>query len=254
VAGVNHLYANFLDQQVRVQQSGGNLYYCQQPQAGGTGERIRTPNFDGSILPSESQPADNPGPPSSVDGIAQIQTWLAGKVNLVIGTRFAGQHKNPKVYIIQNGKDMDANHHEPLVVAVWCEAKMFAEGPGGHVVIIAERRDGPQGKTSRSEYKLLNSWGFDRNGWVSADALASAMCYTDPQHDESVPPHRALEKDALPPPSPNQYARAGDFILGAPNPYDEGECLFNQFEFVSSAGRSGALGWNSQRFRKIIQE
>jgi hypothetical protein len=91
----------------------------------------------------------------------------------------------------------------------------------GHVVVLAERRDMKQGtgRTSNHEYKLLNSWGTDndgkiRNGWVSADAAASAMNYTDPAHDESVEPHRGLSPDALPLPGDNEYARGDDGLKG----------------------------------------
>ncbi len=226
IAGLNHIYANFYDQQSLTPR--GSMYYSQErqnPRTGDTGERLRTPNFTGTALPDERQPESSPGPTATFDGIAYIEECLSqGKSNLVGGKIMSDGWRDPKIYVVLDGKDLDAawdaNGGGPVVIGVDCRANMFgykSDRFAGHVVVLSERRDMTQGsgRTSNHEYRLLNSWGLDnnggvRNGWVSADAVASAMNYTDSAHDQSVEPHRALTKDALPQPSENDYARGDD--------------------------------------------
>ena len=211
VAGLNHLYANFFDQQVR-SASGQPLFYLQELpnlQRGDTGERVRTPTFSGSALPDDRSPDCSPGPTATFDGIAYIEECLSqGTANLVGGRALAHMWKDPKIFVVGSGAELDAvwerNQSQPVVMGVDCRANMFGAKSNhfaGHVVVLSERRDMRQGRgrTSNREYKLLNSWGADndgkvRNGWVSADAAASAMNYTDAAHDESVEPHRALTR------------------------------------------------------------
>lgn len=227
VAGLNHLYANWVNQQVDWDNK-GKLFYAQQDQnlrANDTGERIRTPAFSGAPLPSPGDPGhpwDSPGLASFPPGMAFLQNSLSGGkcAHLVIGQTRAHENTPKLVKVVASGRELDAVWDEvggPVIIAVNCAAKMFQpSGPGGHVVVLSERRQGPGGgRTSQNEYRLLNSWGPDtdgkpRNGWVGADSVVSAMNYTDAAHDESVPPHRALSKDALPIGGPNKFARGND--------------------------------------------
>ena len=239
-AGLNHIYANFYDQQV--QAPGGRVYYSQEKQnlrRGDTGERLRSPTFSGSALPDDRQPDCSPGPTATFDGIAYIEECLSqGKANLVGGSVLARLWKDPKIYVISNGKDLDAawdsNSGGPLIIGVDCRANMFGDKGSrfaGHVVVLSERREMNQGNASSNrEYRLLNSWGLDndgrvRNGWVSADAVASAMNYTDAAHDQSVEPQRALEKDALPQPGDNEYAHGDDGLKAGLDEWGRGLTL-----------------------------
>ncbi len=225
VAGMNHIYANLLLQKVPAPQ--GNLCYLQEPpeRQGDSGERIRYPDFRGQFYPSAQRPATNPGMVATFDGIACIEKYLSGgKANLVGGAVLRSQWRDPAIYVVANGHDLDAawdtNGNQPVIMGVDCRANMFG-CPGdrfeGHVVVLSERRqkrDGP-GRTSNYEYRLLNSWGRDqdgrlRNGWVSGDAAASAMNFTDRAHDESVNPHKALDPDELPMPGVNELAHGDD--------------------------------------------
>jgi hypothetical protein len=225
LAGMNHLYVNFYLQQQPAPQ--GNFCYLQEPQHGDCGERIRFPDFRGHLFPSEARPNDGPGSCAHFDPIATVSKFMGnGKSHLAGGAVLhdRGQWRDPTIYVVGNGHDLDvaweSNNNQPFIIGVDCRANLFGI-PGddfmGHVVVLSDRRqkrDGP-GRTSNYEFRLLNSWGHDsdgrlRNGWVSADAVASAMNFTDRAHDESVNPHRALDPDELPLPGPNEYARGND--------------------------------------------
>ncbi|HEY9759090.1 MAG TPA: DUF4384 domain-containing protein [Oculatellaceae cyanobacterium] len=234
VAGLNHLYVNFFDQQIPFH--GNRVYYTQEagnPRMDDTGERLRTPSWRGGALPSDRTPDSSPGPTARFDGIACIEECLSGgKPNLVGGATLRRLWQDPKILVVSNGADLDrvweANGGTPVIMGVDCRAKMFgahSDHFAGHVVVLSERRDMAQGSgaTSNHEYRLLNSWGTDnsgrvRNGWVSADAAASAMNYTDPANDASVEPHRAFAPDALPLPSENDYAGGDDGLKGDDDP------------------------------------
>jgi hypothetical protein len=234
VAGLNHLYVNFFDQQIPFQ--GNRVYYTQEvgnPRTGDTGERLRTPTWTGAALPNDRTPEFSPGPTARFDGIAAIEECLSGgQPNLVGGSTLHRLWHDPKILVVSNGADLDhvweANGSTPLIMGVDCRAKMFglhASGFAGHVVVLSERRDMQQGSgaTSNHEYRLLNSWGTDnngrvRNGWVSADAAASAMNFSDPEHDVSVEPHRAFAPDSLPLPTANDFARGDDGLKGNADP------------------------------------
>jgi hypothetical protein len=235
VAGLNHMYANWCDQQLDAASfyrpaPQGKLYYSQEVQDlrhDDTGERVRASSFQGEAMPDPGRPDCSPGPTASIPGITFIEQSLSnGKPNFAIGKINAPQGLPQELrrdYLVANGHDLDAawdaNKGEPLIIAVECQSRMFQpSGPGGHVVVLSERRDmpaGQNGRTSNHEYRLLNSWGNDdngqpRNGWVSADAAASAMNYTNDANDESMPPHRGLEVDSLPAGTSNAFARGDD--------------------------------------------
>lgn len=232
VAGLNHLYANDVNQRL------ANCYYTQSMpstwagQTIGNGEKMHINKFTGPEFGS-----DSPGLAASVDGIAFMEESLSGRPFLVVGQEMAKMNpfQNQNVPIITTGEDLDKAWDnfggQPLIVALNAYSRMFLSKAdldrlhadnqiiGGHVVVISERRDRKEGKgkTSQHEYKLLNSWGSDdtgapRNGWVGADELASAMNYlAEPgQPDLSRPPTRNLAPDALPEPGKNRLARGND--------------------------------------------
>jgi len=253
VAALNHMYANWVNQQVNWQNV-GMLFYLQELQnlrQGDTGERIRLPNFSGQIVPDPNNPGrpwSSPAVASYPMGMASLEESLSGGKSsyLAVGSRWRNQ--SPKdVHIVETGHDLDAawegNNGEPLIIAVDCAARLFQPaGPGGHVVVLSDRRDTRHGPTlsSHYDYRLLNSWGNDtngkpRNGWVNGDAVVSAMNYTDPAHDQSVPPERLLDPDALPVPGENQFARGDDgFILDSAS-----SKALNMFRWVGSQSAPG---------------
>jgi hypothetical protein len=232
VAGLNHLYANDVNQRL------ASCYYTQSMpstwagQTIGNGEKMHINKFTGPEFGS-----DSPGLAASVDGIAFMEESLSGRPFLIVGQEMAKMNpfQNQNVPIIATGEDIDKAWDnfggKPLIVALNALSRMFYSDAelkqlhadnqivGGHVVVISERRDRKEGKgkTSQHEYKLLNSWGCDdtgapRNGWVGADELASAMNYlAEPgQPDLSRPPTRNLSPDALPEPGKNRFARGND--------------------------------------------
>jgi hypothetical protein len=247
VAGMNHLYANLYNQQITYDNQ--HLFYRQEPRerGGDSGERVHYTSFDGHLYPSDSRPCYSPGLVATFDGMADIATIVGGNPHLIGGATISSSWKNPRIYKCATGHDLDVawedNKNQPIIMGVDCRANMFgfeSDHFAGHVVVLSERRqkrDGP-GRTSNYEYRLLNSWGRDndgrlRNGWVSADAAASAMNYIDKAHDESVNPHKALNPDELPIPGANIYAR-GDDGLTADTPersltadsFNDGQRLF----------------------------
>jgi hypothetical protein len=264
IAALNHMYANYVMQQVRAPQGAGSFCYLQETpgRSSDTGERLTYPDFkSGQYYPSAQQPEDDPGTAASFDGMAYIEKSLSGgKANLLGGQPFRQSWQDPAIYLVVTGHDLDAawdaNGKGPLIIGVDCRASMFGSGTGdrieGHVVVLSERRqkrDGP-GRTSNYEYRLLNSWGRDndgrlRNGWVSGDAAASAMNYIDKAHDESTNPHKALDPDELPIPGFNELAHGNDGLkldldrsLGIPLYEEDGSRMF-KFKSGGSRGSGG---------------
>ncbi|MCA9804497.1 MAG: hypothetical protein KC777_21150 [Cyanobacteria bacterium HKST-UBA02] len=234
VAGLSHLYANNINQRL------GNCYYIQRQELFEkgfygqvpvkAGESARLNGFRGFEV------GDNPLIAATIDGIAFLEESLSGKPNMIVGKIWSedASFENERVFSAASGADIDRawadNGQIPMIVAVNANTRMFTGVPtsemrkqlrttsvpfGGHVVVISQQRKGLKGKTSSSEYLLLNSWGDDqdgsaRNGWVSSDALASAMNFVDGTgtNDESLEPkRRGLQSGTLPYPGKNIFAR-----------------------------------------------
>ncbi|HEY9678759.1 MAG TPA: hypothetical protein V6C76_12170 [Drouetiella sp.] len=235
VAGLSHLYANDVNQRL------ANCFYTQGPksfwgnQVQSDGEKVHINKFTGPEFGG-----DNPGLAATVDGIAFMEESLNGKPYLAVGSEVARMmpYQDKDVKAVATGADLDKAWDDwggqPMIVAVNAYTSMFMDDDdlrylrshdrafGGHVVIISQRRDrqSGEGKTSKHEYKLLNSWGYDdsgtpRNGWVGADELVSAMnFYGAPnQKDASRPPTRSISPDALAAPGKNPLARGNDGLL-----------------------------------------
>lgn len=232
IAGVNHLYANWCNQAIDFEKK-GSLFYVQIAQGKDSGERVRQPDFEAKNLnnPNDKNHVwDFPGFAGSPVVMGVMSHFLSGGRSsyLALGGTLKCEGLPKEIFIVETGQQLDAawvaNHEEPLIVAVKCSAKMFQpSGEGGHVVVLSERRDAEQpGKSSKYEYRLLNQWGKDndgrpRNGWVTGDAMVSAMNYTDAAHDDSLPPHKALQTDALPLPGANPFARGDDGFISNPS-------------------------------------
>ncbi len=259
IAGLNHLYANWVDQQVELPDQQGRIFYLQELQnlkTGDTGERLRIPNFAGRILGEPGNPEipwASPGFASLPPGMSSLELTLSKGKNsyLCVGTDW--KNRSPKeVHVLESGRDLDAaweaNDGEPMIIAVNCAARLFQpSGPGGHVVVLSDRRNA-QNKSGQSkyEYRLLNSWGKDtdgkpRNGWVNGDAVVSAMNFTDSAHDQSVPPERALIPGALPVASKNKFARGNDgFVLQT-----ESARSLDMFKWSGRTSKHGTLKYES---------
>ncbi len=237
VAGLNHLYANAVNQRL------ANCYYTQgmksiwAGRAMSNGEKVHVNKFTGPDIGSGE---GGPGLAATIDGIAFMEESLNGKPYLVVGQELAKlmPYQNQNVPAVSTGADLDKAWDnfggQPLIVAVNAHTHMFFPDDvlqqlyadnnyiGGHVVVVSERRARKEGKgkTSQNEYRLLNSWGCDdsgdpRNGWVGADELVSAMnfCAEPDQVDMSRPPTRSISPDALPAPKKNRFARGNDGLL-----------------------------------------
>jgi hypothetical protein len=219
VVGLNHLYANYLLQAFQppkfyTQENGREL------NTSDNGETVRRDNFSGAPVHR-----GNPAECASPDGIAYIEECFSkGKPNLVMGEFYQrqGWFSNKKIYAIKTGHDLDqaweANGQSPVIIGVCCKAKMFGFPDGYHVIVLSDRREAPagkEGKTSKFQYMVNNSWGKHCNGWASADGLACAIDYDgDPEHDQSAPPERSVDSDMLQPPTrEDKYARGDDGLI-----------------------------------------
>lgn len=220
VEGLNHLYVNHLCQRLY------GLYYVQEGsllseslqkailfsvafrfESPSTGERLKENGFTGENFLSGGIPIANPGPAATIDGIAAEEENLSGKPTMVVGEcldlNIGGVQavlpvasSNNRVFRARTAKELDelwqSNNGEPLIAVVWCQSRLFGGVPGGHVVVLSERRergakDLPCTGQSHYEYHVLNSWGPESNGWASSEAIAFAMNYSWKLPDPAEP-------------------------------------------------------------------
>ena len=218
VLAINHLYPNYY-----LQGLSPPKFYTQdqarEVNVSDSGETVRKDSFTG-----EATEHGRPGEAGSCDGMAVVEeSFSRGKPNMIMGACCEGHLKDQRIYYVKTGHDFDQawekNGSQPVIIYVLVDCKMIGCHSGGaHVVVISDRRDmpnGKSGKTSNHEYMLNNSWGKNCNGWVTADGLASALNYNgDSSQDESAPPSRSIESDALRSPTPDdKYARGDDGVV-----------------------------------------
>lgn len=186
--GMNHLYGNYHSQQK------WNWYFSgERPLSkNDSGDRYRNKNFDGQIIKYNDGTVVS-APVFFCDDMAIVGRKLNGQPNLAVGPlcKLTQNRTEQSIIEIRSTADLDSawdrRGGEPLIIALDCRCAMLGGIPGGHVISIADRRK----KGSQYEYKLFNNWGAKCNGWVGGRQLVSALNFTDKQHDESVPPHRA---------------------------------------------------------------
>lgn len=179
--GLNHLYVNSVTQQR------GEYYTDGRPaKDGDTGERLHIGSFGGPERTTNDRVETSPAM------VAEDVQDVLNKINAghmaADYSRFGVNPNDSHGVLSVNGGDAasldaawKANGGKPMVIAVDTNSAMFnasttvggkTEG-GGHVVSLVDQRVNPD--TGKTEYLLMNQWGDKYNGWVSADAIASAM-------------------------------------------------------------------------------
>jgi hypothetical protein len=185
--GLNHLYANAVTQQR------GEYYTDGKPQfEGDTGERLHKGSFtepERQILDKNGNPTGRPmtSPGMVAEDVQNVLNQIGAGHMAADFDRFGVGANNGGVQSVKGGDaaSLDAawkaNGSKPMVIAVDTNSEMFKSATevggkttgGGHVVTLADQRVNPE--TGKTEYLLQNSWGDKYNGWVSGDAIASAM-------------------------------------------------------------------------------
>jgi hypothetical protein len=200
--GLNHLYVN------SVTQDRGEFYTDHRPEFDGdTGERLHQGGFDGAVRmkrDAEGKLTTRPetSPAMVAEDVQKVLNEVGAGHMAADYSRFGVGQNNGGVLSVQGGDaaSLDAawkaNGGKPMVIAVDTNSAMFQSATdvggkttgGGHVVTLADQRVNPE--TGKTEYLLQNSWGDKYNGWVSSDAIASAMNPRSANGDKSgiVPP------------------------------------------------------------------
>lgn len=153
---------------------------------GDTGERLHKGSFAGAIRRRDDGRIEN-SPAFGVDDVDKLLK-MTGTGHIAADQDRFGGRRGAGIINVDAGdpKSLDRaweqNGGKPMVIAVDTNSDMFRSATdvggktkgGGHVITLVDRRESPPG-SGKYEYLSQNSWGDPYNGWVSGDAVASAM-------------------------------------------------------------------------------
>jgi hypothetical protein len=176
VQGMNHLYVN------AVTQERGEFYSeVRTTREGDTGERREVGRFGSGLYATKPDGTIDASPAMGAQDVQNIMNKIGAGSLAADSSRFG-----PGANLNVTGGDpasldraWQANGGKPMVIAVDTGAAMFNSATGvggkggGHVVTLVDQRVNPQ--TGQTEYLMQNSWGEKLNGWVTAEAISSAM-------------------------------------------------------------------------------